>query len=125
MARIYEDKCCIVWVIDERGAGNANHCYEIAIKEDGLGAIPLEKSALRPRLEVKFQQGPLQVVAVNGISNEALLAIVIDRLRGFQSGDFKCRENALALTKLQEALHWLDHRTRDREARGVEGRHEV
>jgi hypothetical protein len=47
--------------------------------------------------------------------------ICIDRLRSFQSGDFKCRENALALTKLEEALHWLNHRTRDRQSRGVEG----
>jgi hypothetical protein len=45
----------------------------------------------------------------------------IDRLQSFQSGDFACRENALALTKLEEALHWLDHRTKDRQRRGVEG----
>ena len=37
----------------------------------------------------------------NGIHNEDLLVIVIDRLRGFQSGPFKCRENAIAITKLE------------------------
>jgi len=51
---------------------------------------------------------------VNGISNEALLAIVEDRLKGFQSGQYACRENALALTKLQEAMMWLHSRTRER-----------
>jgi hypothetical protein len=58
---------------------------------------------------------------VNGISIEALLAIVEDRLLGFQSGQFSCRENSIALTKVQEALLWLAKRTRDRVARGVEG----
>ena len=47
--------------------------------------------------------------------------IVLDRLRGFQESEFKCRENALAITKLEEAMHWLHHRTRARVARGVEG----
>ena len=50
--------------------------------------------------------------------------MLIDRLRGFQAGPFGCRENALALTKLEEAMHWLHHRTRGRMARGVEGTHE-
>jgi hypothetical protein len=58
---------------------------------------------------------------VNGVSNEALLAIVEDRLQGFQSGPFACRENAVALTKLQESMMWLQKRTRERMARNVEG----
>jgi hypothetical protein len=58
---------------------------------------------------------------VNGISNEVLLTIVEDRLKGFQSGPYACRENALALTHVQDAMHWLHHRTRERVQRGVEG----
>ncbi len=38
-----------------------------------------------------------------------------------QAGEFSCRENALVITKLEEARHWLDHRTQVREAQGVEG----
>lgn len=72
---------------------------------------------------LKFQNGTLPETGVNGITQEVLLAIVIDRLQGFQAGPFACRENALALTKLQEAMHWLYHRTIDRETRGVEGTH--
>lgn len=71
-----------------------------------------------------FQLGPIKEGGVNGITNEALLAIVIDRMQHFQRGEFACRENALVLTKLQEAMHWLDHRTREREDRGVEGTNE-
>ena len=74
---------------------------------------------------MRFQNGPIGEFGVNGISNEALLAIVEDRLKGFQSGDYACRENALALTKLQEAMMWLHSRTRARVARGVEGTHQV
>ena len=70
---------------------------------------------------MNFQNGPIKEAGVNGVMNEDLIAIVIDRMQGFQNGDFKCRENALALTKLEEALMWLRKRTQDREDRGVEG----
>jgi hypothetical protein len=97
---------------DGPGPGNASHLYHIAYPTgDGKAAATI----------IQFQNGPLKENDVNGISNESLLAIVIDRLQGFQSGDFKCRENALALTKLEEAMHWLHHRTRERLARSVEG----
>jgi hypothetical protein len=75
----------------------------------------------RSYCDIHFQEGPVQEAGLNGISNEALLAVVEDRLKGFQSGKFSCRENALALTHLQEAMHWLHHRTHERMQRGVEG----
>jgi hypothetical protein len=74
---------------------------------------------------IKFQKGPLLESGYNGITDEALIAVVIDRLEGFNSGPFRCRENSLAITKLEEALHWLNHRTKVRQARGVEGTHKV
>jgi hypothetical protein len=76
-------------------------------------------------LFVKFQSGPIPEVGINGFTIEALLAICSDRLRKFQDGPFSCRENALALTKIEEGLHWLHERTRARMARGVEGTMEV
>ena len=72
-------------------------------------------------IRVKFQLGPVEEFGVNGTQVEDVIQIVVNRLEGFQRGPFKCRENALAITKLQEALHWLEHRTREREVRGVEG----
>ena len=71
---------------------------------------------------VNFQEGPIGEVGVNGCQNEDLLHIVIDRLKHFQNGFYTCRENDLALTKVQEALHWLNARTLDRVIRGVEGK---
>lgn len=74
---------------------------------------------------VQFQKGPLKEAGLNGISDEALLAIVVDRLEGFNEGKYRCRENSLAITHIQEALHWLQHRTNSRQRRGVEGTHQV
>ncbi len=71
---------------------------------------------------IQFPNGPItKPEDMNGITNEALLAVLIDRMRGFQSGQFACRDNAIALTHLEDALMWLQKRTRDRMARGVEG----
>lgn len=70
---------------------------------------------------IKFQMGPVKENGVNGIHNEDLIVIAIDRLHHLNQGNFLCRENSLAITKLEEALMWLRKRTEDRERRGVEG----
>lgn len=70
---------------------------------------------------IGFQNGPIKEEGYNGISQEALFAVIIDRLEGFQSGKFACRENAVALTHTETALLWLAKRTMDRLARSVEG----
>ena len=101
-----------VAVIDEPGAGGAHHEYRIS--HDG-GVTGWTQN-------IRFQNGPIAEEGVNGLTQEVLLAVVIDRLRSFQSGPFSCRENAIALTKCEEALHWLQQRTIDRMRRGVEGK---
>jgi len=73
--------------------------------------------------EIDFQEGPIKENGVNGVANEDLINMVICRLEGFQKSEYACRENALAITKLEESLMWLRKRTNDREARGVEGTH--
>lgn len=107
----------LINVLDEPGQGNACHEYQVIRGTNNNG----DEYDYVELCNVKFQNGPIQEHGVNGISNEALLAIVEDRLIGFQSGEFSCRENAVALTKLQESMMWLQKRTRDRMARGVEG----
>jgi hypothetical protein len=107
-----------ITVLDEPGSGGACHIYEI----DQVGGAP-ESGGLKT--VIRFQNGPIQESGVNGISGEALMAVQIDRLRSFQEGPYKCRENALALTALEESLMWLQSRTRKRMARGVEGTHQV
>lgn len=104
-------------VLDNPGHGNACHKYQIR------HFVQHEIDA--DLCSILFQNGPIAEHGVNGISNEALLAIVEDRLLGFQAGEYACRENALALTAIQEAMMWLQKRTRDRLARGVEGTSKV
>lgn len=60
-----------------------------------------------------------------GITNEALLSIVIDRLEHFQDSKYQCEENAQALQHLNIALNALNERTRNRKLRGVEGTHKL
>jgi len=100
-----------ITVLDEPGSGGASHHYAVDVDGSENG------------LDVLFQNGPIAEVGVNGVTQEVLLAVVIDRLRSFQAGPFACRENALALTKCEEALLWLKSRTMARVARGVEGLH--
>jgi len=59
----------------------------------------------------------------NGTTLEEMLLVSITRLQDLNSR-FACRENSIAITKMQEALMWLNERTSDREERGVEGKHE-
>jgi hypothetical protein len=62
---------------------------------------------------------------VNGISDEVLIAIVLDRLRGFNGGAFQCEENSHAITYLEEGMLWLQRRTARRQSEGIEGTHQV
>jgi len=75
-------------------------------------------------LSILFQNGTILENGVNGVTQEVLLAVIIDRLRSFQNGEFACRENEKALTHLEEAMHWLQQRTINRLRRGVEGTHQ-
>ncbi len=75
----------------------------------------------QPFLKIQFQFGPIQENGVNGVGIEDVIDLLTKRLEGFQQGPFRCRENALAITKLEEARLWLDERTRKRQAQGVEG----
>jgi hypothetical protein len=106
-----------IMVCDESGAGGACHNYRVEAAD-----MPDDPVILG---QVDFQNGPIQEKRVNGVQNEDLLTIVIHRLQCFQRGAFACRENAIALTHLETALLWLEKRTADRKARGVEGKTEV
>jgi hypothetical protein len=61
----------------------------------------------------------------NGAFVEGVIEAAIGRLRFYQESKFACRQNAIALTKLEEALHWCQDRTAERIGRGVEGTHQL
>ena len=69
------------------------------------------------------EPGSTELVTVcDGTTNEALIEVLLNRLN-YLNAKFPCRENSVAITKLDEALLWLNKRTADRLKRGVEGSH--
>ena len=106
---------------------------------DGDGN-PVGGTAMGRGFVVEWQNGPLgrgdERQEPNGAFVEDVIQTAIIRLKFYQgepvdpvnpypesTGKYKCRENALAITHLQEALHWLEARTKEREQRKVEGTH--
>lgn len=61
---------------------------------------------------IKFQCGPIKEVGVNGTTIENVLEALKHRLECFQKGSFRCRTNAKAITKIEEAIMWLEERTK-------------
>jgi hypothetical protein len=108
-------------VQDAEGAGGANHLYRV-YGMDTSKNISADSFCNDDTCSViLFQNGPINEVGVNGVTQEVLLAIVADRLRSFQKGPYSCKANACALTHVEEAMHWLQQRTIERMRRGVEG----
>ena len=95
------------------------HKYELENFERSLSELNqviqfIEKEPASP--------GSEELKTVNdGTTNEEVLRVLIDRIQSLQS-KFPCRENAIVITKLEESLMWLEKRTSDRKARGVEGK---
>jgi len=104
---------------EDRTTGGAPYRYTISSP-----GKPLKQELMSPsvNVELQFQNGPIPEVGVNGLTQEVLLAVVIDRLEGFQAGPFACDDNAEALGYTQKALEFLQKRTKDRIDRGVEGK---
>lgn len=125
------DRLCIT-VLDEPGAGGANHLYMISgfdtstnpakLIADEMDGEPVDLAIKQSgAVPLIFQNGAIGDVGVNGINEQALLAVLVDRLEGFQGGPYKSNYNADALYHLQAAMHALHRRTRDRMAQGIEG----
>jgi len=73
--------------------------------------------------KVAAVEGNPELVTVNdGTTNEEVLTMLVNRLNSLQA-KFPCRENAIATTHIETALLWLEKRTAERKARGVEGKH--
>ena len=102
-----------VYAIGEKGNGGAYHEYAIQIC-DGEG--------LCTDIAINFQNGPRKLPdSIHGVLDTDLLEIVRHRLQCFQQGEFATRENAIALTHIEEALLWMNKRVEDRIERNVLG----
>ncbi len=74
--------------------------------------------------KVVFYKLNLDGTDENGTTLEEMLRVSIERLNDLNRR-FPCRENSIAITKMEEALMWLNKRTEDRKKRGVEGQHKI
>lgn len=94
-----------------KGPGGGYHDYTIMdAKERNVIAL------------VRFQKGARNdPKAQAGVLDADLLEIVRDRLTEFNEGEFATRENACAITHIEEALMWMAKRAHDRAERGVLG----
>lgn len=88
---------------------------EIENVEDVKGVAPIVKFTI--------QSDPISEVGVNGCQALDMLEYVKCLFESLNEA-FPCRENALTITKIEEAIHWQEARTRDRIRRNVEGKNE-
>jgi hypothetical protein len=106
-----------VFAEGEKGNGNAYHTYTIhfeTLRKDNEKPVPC--------VAIEFQNVGRNIEgSVHGVIDTDLLEIVRHRLQCFQQGEFATRENAIALTHIEEALLWMNKRVEDRIERGVLG----
>ena len=105
-----------VHALGNKGNGGAHHLYEITGEINGKQFSTF----------IQFQDGARNLPdSTRGIIDADLLEIVRHRLQCFQQGEFATRENALALTHIEEALMWMNRRVEDRIERQVLGTDKV
>lgn len=90
------------------------HHFEPSEGHEALTFIRKELMDLDGNGEKKF------ITVENGTTNEEVLRVLIDRIQSLNQ-KAPCRENSIVITKLEEALMWLEKRTAERKSRGVEG----
>lgn len=92
----------------------AGHVYEL----DNYSGSKSDVSPLSYQ-KVVFMQRVNGVLTMDGTTNEEVLIMMIHRMQYLQ-GKLSCRENAIVITKLEEALMWLNQRTNKRVSQNVE-----
>ena len=90
----------------------------------GYTYLAVEDDQGIPAVQITWQDGIIGDAGQNGAFVEDLLEAVRQRLQFFNSTEFRCRENSIAITKIEEALQWLDWRTRQRLLGNVENTYE-
>ena len=111
----------VVYAVDEKGNGGANHLYHIGAVGDTF--VPSDADHIG--WTIQFQNGPRKDEnSIHGVLDTDLLEIVRDRLKAFQAGPFASEYNAKALDNIEEALMWMNRRVEDRIERQVLGTNE-
>lgn len=102
-----------IFATDELGTRYALPIWTV---EEGKGIVKTDKE-----LEIVFVRGSKAgegIEKVDGILHETLLSMMISDLK-YKNTLVPSRESSVAIRKLQEALHWMEERQRERESRDV------
>lgn len=111
MRQLRSENGVVTRCLDEPDHENGSACHEYeVVTDDG-----------RTLLTVEFQHGPVGEQGINGVQHRELLAILEDRLRGFQFGEYASDLNGHALAGVQMAISSDAERTARRSLAGVEG----
>lgn len=98
---------------------------ELTIKPGAIYQLPiyrvtdngLEKVDVQ---QINFVKGSTEGgERLDGIITEELLGVCLDYLQTVNKGQLANRQTAIAITKIEEALMWLEDRKRERQQRGV------
>jgi len=76
---------------------------------------------LAPLVTFEIQSDPISEVGINGCQVIDIIEFAKNLIKSLNDV-FPCSENSIAITKLEEAIHWQNHRTAGRIKRGVEGK---
>ena len=94
------EKLNTIQVLDEPDKDGVNHVYQIDTPQEDV--------------IITFQNGPRNAKgSICGVTDSDLLEIVRDRLKRFQEGYYATKENACALTHIEEALMWLNRKVEE------------
>lgn len=90
--------------------------FEETIRPNAFIYVRHDKNSLA----FTIQNGPIKEAGKNGCQVEDIIAVAKHMVEQLNA-KFPCRENAMMITKLDEAIMWSKKRTQDRKARNVEG----
>ena len=96
---------------------NGAHYYQF---QNSIGFANGQAGYVDTFQSIQFLQKNLDGTMTPGVQSEQLLIALIDRHKKLNE-KFASREGALAITKMEEALHWLEARVKERIHRGVMG----
>lgn len=113
---VYPSKETTIAVAPDADYGGA-HKYTII---NSLGHVKGKPKYDGSSQEIQFVQKDKDGDMTAGLQSEQLLLVLIDRHKKLNAV-FPSREGALAITKMEEALHWLEARVKERTERSVMG----
>lgn len=104
---------------------SANEPNNLGVDPKFISILNIEDvKGVAPIVSFTIQSDPISEVGVNGCQALDILKYTKYLFDSLNEA-FPCRENALTITKIEEAIHWQEARTRDRLLRQVEGQNKA